>query len=132
MEKKDIVDLNAVWKRRCELRAKGYELLKEKSDKLHSEAFNFMGGYKIRPEEIVKRWLKGENLFIECYKLKAEAFRLFAESDKSWAEAILKKYGNIKIELMKRVKEEIKWEEGRYLGKDCDCKLEIGELFEWR
>ena len=131
MEKKDFVDLNVIWKQRCELRAKGYELL-VKSDKLHSEAFNFLGGYKIRAEEIVKRWLKGENLFIECYKLKAEAFKLFAESDKSWSEAILKKYGSIKIEFIKRVKEEIRWEEGRYLGKDCDCKLETGEFFKWR
>ena len=131
MEKKDFFDLNVVWKRRCELRAKGYELLAE-SDELHEKADNFLGGYKIEAEEIVKRWLKGENLFIECYKLKAEAFKLFAESDKSWAEAILKKYGNIKIEFIKRVKEEIKWEEGRYLGKDCDCELETGELFEWR
>ena len=130
MEKGNI-DLNLIWKRRCELRAKGFDLLAE-SDKLHSEAFNFIGGYKIRVEEIVKRWLKGENLFIECYNLKAEAFKLFAESDKSWAEAVLKKYGNIKIELTKRVEKEFKWEEGRYLGKDCDCKLETGELFKWR
>ena len=125
------VDLNAVWKRRCELRAKGYGLLK-KADKLRAEADNFMGGYKIRPEEIVKRWIKGENLFIDCYKLKAEAWELFAEGDKSWAEAIFKKYGNIKIEFIKRVKEEVKWGEGRYFGKDCDCKLETGELFKWR
>ena len=130
MEKKEIVNLNAVWKRRCELRAKGYEFL-AKADKLHSEAFNFLGGYKIRPEEIIKRWLKGENLFMECYKLKAEAFGLFAESDKSWAEAILKKCGNIKIEMIKRVEKEFKWEEGRHLGKDCDCKLETGEFFKW-
>jgi hypothetical protein len=125
-----LVDLNVVWKQRCELRTKGFELLAE-ADKLHAKAESFVGGYKIEVKD-VERWVEGENLYIESYNVKAEAWRLFAEGDKLWADAILTKYGNIKIEWIKRVEEEIKLEEGRYLGKDCDCKLETGELFEWR
>ncbi len=125
-----LVDLNVVWKQRCEFRTKGFELLAE-ADKLHAKADSFVGGYKIEAKD-VERWVEGENLYIESYNVKAEAWKLFAEGDKLWAHAILTKYGNIKIEWIKRVEEKIKLEEGRYLGKDCDCKLESGELFEWR
>jgi len=124
MEKVNFVDLNVIWKQRCKLRIKGFKLLVE-GDKLKTEAFSFMGGYKIKAED-VKHWVKGENLLVECYKLKTEAWQLFAEGDKMWAEAILKKYGNIKIE----------WEDRQGQGltaeKDGYCKLETGELFEVR
>jgi len=129
MEKGNFVDLNVIWKQRCELRTKGFKLLVD-SDKLHAEATNFMGGYEIKAED-VKRWVKGENLYVEGYKLKTEAWQLFAEGDKLWAEAILKKYGNIQIEWIK--KRQI-YERGLTAEKDRNykCKLETGELFEWR
>ena len=124
MEKVNSVDLNAVWKRRCELRTKGFKLLAE-ADKLKTEAFSFMGAYKIKAED-VKGWVKGENLLIDCYKLKTEAWQLFAEGDKLWAEAILKKYGNIKIEWIRGHGKPLTAE------RDGNCKLETGELFELR
>lgn len=124
MKKRNFVDLNVIWKRRCELRTKGFELLKE-GDKLHAEANNFFGGYKIKAED-VKRWVKGENLYIRGYKHKTEAWQLFAEGDKIWAEAILKKYGNINIEWIKRQS----YGRGLTAERDCNCKLETGELFE--
>ena len=71
MKKGDIVDLKVIWKQRCELRKKGFGLLEE-ADKLHSEANNLLGGYNIRAEDI-KRWVKGENLYVKEYQLKTEA-----------------------------------------------------------
>ncbi len=120
----NIIDLSAIWKQRCELRAKGFGLLVE-GDKLHAEATNFMGGYEIRAED-VKRWVKGENLYVEGYKLKTEAWQLFAEGDKLWAEAILKKYGNIQIEWIRGHGKPFTAE------RDGGCRLETGELFELR
>ncbi len=124
MEKGNFVDLNVIWKQRCELRTKGFKLLAE-GDKLHAEAANFFGGYKIQAADI-KRWVKGENLYVEGYKLKTEAWQFFAEGDKLWAEAILKKHGNINIEWENRQKQ------GLTAEKDGYCKLVTGELFEVR
>ncbi len=105
--KKNILNLNLIRQQRSKLRTKSFDLL-TKADNLRIKADTILGDYTIMVEEIVKRWLIGENPSIESYNPKAQAFKLFLKDDKLWTEAIFKKYGNIKVELIKRVEQEFK------------------------
>lgn len=68
MEKKQLIDLNSVWKKRL--------ILREESDKLRAE---------------------GERSREEGNKLREESDKLREESERSWEECVFAAYGNIKI-----------------------------------
>jgi hypothetical protein len=60
-----------------------------------------------------KLYAKGNKLCAEGNKLCAEGSKLRAEGNLIWANAILEKFGNIKME----------W-------KDSECHLENGEVYK--
>ena len=90
--------LNLVWHIRMKLRAKGKKLRAK--------------GYKL--------WAKGYKLWAEGSQLWAEGDSRWAEGDQIWIEAILKVYGNIKIEWKN-------WDEKK---QSYECHLETGEIFK--
>ena len=72
-------------------------------------------------EQRLKLRAEGSKLWAEGDKLWAEGSKLWAEGSKLWAEAILKTYGNIKLEW--------KWNDKT---EGTDCILETGDAFKYK
>ena len=92
------------WKERCKLYAEG--------DKLHAEGS--------------KLWAEGKKLYTEGDKLYAEGDKLHAESSKLYAEgglifinAVIKTFGNIKLEWKN-------WHDDKH---SYECHLDNGEVY---
>jgi hypothetical protein len=99
------------WKERCKLRAEGRKLYAE-GDKLHAEGS--------------KLWAEGKKLYTEGDKLYAEGDKLHAESSKLYAEgglifinAVIKTFGNIKLEWKN-------WHDDKH---SHECHLDNGEVY---
>ena len=113
------------WEERCKLYAKGNKLYAEGS-KLCAE------GNKLWAEGS-KLWAEGDKLCAEGSKLCAEGSKLYAEGNKLYAEgsklraegdlifinAVIKTFGNIKLEWTN-------WNNGKH---SHECHLDNGEVY---
>lgn len=103
--------LQKEWEQRLKLIAEGNKLTAE--------------GYKLQAEgdklcaEGGKLYAKGIKLWGEGNKLWAESDKLYAKGNKLWAEAVLKAYGNIKLE----------WENWNEKYLSSECHLGNGEVY---
>lgn len=68
----------------------------------------------------LKYWAVGTKLLIEGDKLRVKGTKFRARGYKLWADCILKRYGNIKME----------WKNWSKEKKDYECHLETGEVFK--
>jgi cell division protein FtsB len=106
------------WEERCKLYAEG-DKLRAEGDKLYAE------GDKLRAEGD-KLWAEGDKLYAEGDKLRAESDKLYAEGNKLRAEgdlifinAVIKTFGNIKLEWTN-------WNNGKH---SHECHLDNGEVY---
>ena len=103
--------LQKEWEERCKLHAEGSKLWSEGSkllaegDKLYAE------GYKL--------WSEGRKLHAEGNKLHAEGYKLRAEGDLIFINAVIKTFGNIKLEWKN-------WHDNKH---SYECHLDNGEVY---
>ena len=89
--------LQKEWKKRLKLCTEGRKIY-DKGNKLRAE---------------------NKKLYVEGNKFWVEGLKLYVEGNKFWTEAILKVYGNIKVE----------WKNWNEEHQSYECHLENGEVY---
>jgi len=99
------------WKERCKLRAEG--------DKLHAEGSKlYAEGNKLYAEGN-KLYAEGSKLYAEGRELRAEGDKLYTEGDLIFINAVIKTFGNIKLEWKN-------WHDDKH---SHECHLDNGEVY---
>ncbi len=113
------------WKERCKLYAEGRELYAEgnklyaEGDKLHDEGRELRAEGRKLYAESDKLHAEGDKLYTEGDKLYAEGNKLRAEGDLIFINAVIKTFGNIKLEWKN-------WHDDKH---SYECHLDNGEVY---
>ena len=113
------------WKERCKLYAEG-DKLRAEGNKLYAEGNKlYAEGNKLYAEsgklyaEGNKLYAEGDKLYAEGRELRAEGDKLYTEGDLIFINAVIKTFGNIKLEWKN-------WNDDKH---SYECHLDNGEVY---